>query len=822
MRIKTKAHGRKDVGRNKPGPWQRGPRYWMAMSSLVAQIAVGGRLAAPLQAQDSGGQPEGPNAPEAGAGPQTARRFDIPSGPLEEVLRSFERAAGVLVRISEAGIGRLDSPGVVGTYTVDEALRRLLDGSGVVSRHEGASTIVLSLEGVSSSIDVSERAATVASVKYTEPLRDIPQSISVVPSQIMESQGSTTLRDALRNVAGISLAAGEGGAQGDNLTIRGFTARNDMFNDGMRDFGSYYRDPFNLEEVEVLKGPSSTTFGRGTTGGVVNQATKAPQAAPLLHANLEFGTDRTRRVTADINQPLQRLGPGAAFRLNIMANDSGVAGRDIAKNRRFGLAPSLALGVGTPTVATFNYFHQSEDDIPDYGIPWLFNGPAPVNRNNYYGFKDANYLRTSADIGTIKVEHQVSSRFSLRDQVRYANYRRDVQITEARVAGVVTLATPLSQIAVARNQIAAHSTESFLDNQSDLTARFRTGFLRHAFVSGVEASRETSAPTRHAFTGVPGTSLVTPDTEQLFTGVPTVSSRVRTTAVSVGAYAIDTISLGEHIEVSGGFRWDRFDADYRQRVAPVSAFSRVDEMPSWRGAFVYKPRGNGSIYFNYGTSFNPSAESLSLSASTANLPPEKNRTFETGSKWDLSGGRLSLRGALFRTEKQNAREPDPNNSLLNVLSGTQRAQGLELEATGRLTRRWNILSSYAYVDSELTRSVAYPTAVGSRLANVAANTFNLWNNIELPWRLSAGLGGQFVGSRTASSTVPNDPTTGQLKQVPGYWVFHAMARYPLSPKMDAQVNVYNLADRYYYDQLHPGHIVPGPGRSATVGILFKF
>ena len=269
----------------------------------------------------------------------------------------------------------------------------------------------------------------------------------------MQQQGVTTLRDALRNVAGISLAAGEGGAQGDNLTIRGFTARNDLFIDGMRDFGSYYRDPFNTQEVEVLQGPSSVTFGRGSTGGVVNQATKTPGLTRFISGDVDFGTDLTRRVTLDIDQPLPSLGKGAAFRLNLMGNEGNVAGRDVAENRRFGIAPSLALGLGTPTRWTFSYFHQNADDNPDYGIPWLFNGPAPVARNNYYGFKNGNYLRTYDDIGTAKVEHDVNSHITLRNQVRYANYVRDVLITEAQIPAGVTLATPLSSITITRHEI---------------------------------------------------------------------------------------------------------------------------------------------------------------------------------------------------------------------------------------------------------------------------------------------------------------------------------------------------------------------------------
>jgi catecholate siderophore receptor len=282
------------------------------------------------------------------------------------------------------------------------------------------------------------------------------------------------------------------------------------------------------------------------------------------------------------------------------------------------------------------------------------------------------------------------------------------------------------------------------------------------------------------------------------------------------------LKLGEKLDLIGGARWDRFDADFTQSVAPIAAFKRVDEMTSLRAAIVYKPNSDGSVYFGYGSSFNPSAETLSLSASTVNLEPEKNRTYEVGSKWELFSRKLSLRGALFRTEKLNAREPDPNNPLLNVLAGQHRVNGFELEAQGNMTRRWQMLSSYAFMDSKLVKSNAFPLAVGSQLANVPRNTFSLWTNYELPIRLKIGGGGQFIDSRTASSTAPLDPVTGLVRRVPGYWVFNAVAKYPLSEHFDLQINGFNLANKYYFDQIHPGHITPGPGRSALIGINFKF
>ncbi len=650
-------------------------------------------------------------------------------------------------------------------------------------------------------------------------IRDTPQTISVVSKKTLEQQGVNTLRDALRNVAGISLAAGEGGAQGDNLTIRGFSARNDIFLDGMRDFGSYYRDPFNYESIDVLQGPTSATFGRGSTGGVVNQESKTPQAGRFISGSLQFGSDLTRRITADVNQP---LGQNTAFRLNVMGHDSQVAGRNVAENRRFGVAPSLAFGLGTTTRLTLSYYHQQADDTPDYGVPWLFNGPAPVERSSYYGFRHGNYLKTDVDIATAKVEHDFNSSLTLRNQVRYGHYNRDVQVTEARIAGTPTTDTPLDEISVARNQIAVKSLETFLNDQLDLTLRFRTGFAEHTVVTGVEGGRETSSPTRFVWSGVPGSSLLNPDDSQPFAGTAAVSSNVDTLAISAGAYAVDTVKFNRQWNLIGGVRWDRFDTRYNQSIAPAASFDRVDQQPSYRGAVVYKPKPFGSIYFEYGTSFNPSAESLSLSASNANLPPEKNRTFEVGTKWDFPARRLSVEGAVFRTEKLNAREPDPDNPLLNVLSGEQRVNGIQLSVSGRITDRWQVLSSYAYLDGKLASSQFYPQAVGAQLANVPRHTFNLWTTFALPWKLTAGAGTQFVDSRTASTITPTDPVTGLVKQIPGYWLFNAMASHPLGERVDLQLNLYNLANRKYFDEIHPAHIVPGAGFTALVGLNFKF
>jgi catecholate siderophore receptor len=803
MRIKIKDNRRS---------WRSKSKYWIAMGTLAAYAGAASSQKALAQSKSA---PRPTDPPAA----LVVRRFDIPPAILSEALAAF--TASTQIHVDLNGLGGMQSPGVTGLYTPEEALKKLLAGTGLAARFQSAQQASLQLEGGKFSVDVTGDASSIATSmpKYTAPLRDTPQTISVVPQEILVEQGVTTLRDALRNVAGISLAAGEGGAQGDNLTIRGFTARNDLFIDGMRDFGSYYRDPFNLEEVEVLQGPSSVTFGRGSTGGVVNQASKTPVLSQSISGNISAGTDLTRRMTLDVNE---QIGKTSAFRLNLMGDENNVAGRDIAENRRFGIAPSLAFGLGTATRWTLSYLHQTADDNPDYGIPWLFNQPAPVNRNNYYGFQKGNFLRTYDDIATAKVEHDFNSHFTLRDQIRYANYARDVQITEPQVLNAA-LSTPLASLQINRNQLTANSVETNLDEQLDLIARFNTGFIKHTVTTGVEAGKETSDPRRTTWTGVPTTSLLNPDDTQTFAGVPTTSSNVHTTSLTAAAYVLDTMELGKHWDLTGGFRFDRFDTAYTQSVSPAAAFNRLDPMPTWRSALVYKPVAAGSVYVSAGTSFNPSAESLALSAANANLPPEKNLTYEAGTKWDLPHHLLSFRTAVFETNKTNAREPDPNNSLLNVLAGNQRVRGAQFEVKGHLTSRWDVLSSYAYLDGKVVSSNFYPAAIGAQLANVPKNTANAWTEYRLPrnWA-EVGLGANFVDQRTASSTVPLDPITGLVKEVPSYWVLNAMVKRKLNEHVDLQVNINNLANRYYYDQLHPAHIVLGPGRSALIGLKFKF
>jgi catecholate siderophore receptor len=835
----------------------RGRKAWLTLGTLAAYAAVSITKSVPAWAQDTA-----PNAANGKPKEQqnlTVRRLDIPPGPLDVTIKAYEGITGIEISFSIPAetVAGFKSPGVKGLYTEDQALRALLAGTGLSYQigTDGAVTIAVR---AGESVVVNDNTPQLSLDRYPVPLLDTPQSITTISQAIIHEEGATTLRDTLRNAPGISLAAGEGGSQGDNLTLRGFTARNDIFLDGMRDFGSYYRDSFNYQEVEVLEGPSSVTFGRGSTGGVINQESKSPVDHRFVVAEGDFGTDITRRFAADINQPLENLGHGAAVRLNLMGNVSNVAERDVTENRRFGVAPSFALGLGTANRLTTSYFHFSEDDIPDYGIPWYFNRPAPVARHNYYGFRDGNYLRTDVDMGTIKVEHDVSDWAILRNRFRVANNHRDARITEPQLntatSGSITPSTPLNQVAVNRNQIATLSDEGLLWDQLDATAHLNKFGMRHVVVIGAEGGRETSDPVRPTFNfvnpagqtinTVPTAGLLSPNESQTFSGISAPSSNVHVTSTSYGLYLLDTIQVGSHWELIGGARFDRFLTDEKSMAYPtpkqavpggpivqgpptITYPTRLDRKPSWRAAAVYKPVSYGSIYFDYGTSFNPSAEALALTVGpagtgTANLAPEFNRSYEVGTKWDLNNARFSLRADLFRTTKDNAREASPTNSLLYVLAGTQRVDGAELVLNGRITNRWQILSSYTYMHSEVVQSQYYPASVGYRLANVPNNLFNLWTTYQPMQRLTVGGGGNYVDSRTASSTVPLDPTTGLVKQVPGYVVLNAMARYTLTDNLSLQANVFNLANRNYIDEIHPAHIVPGAGTSGLFGLNFRF
>ncbi|HJW40674.1 MAG TPA: TonB-dependent receptor, partial [Rhizomicrobium sp.] len=581
--------------------------------------------------------------------------------------------------------------------------------------------------------------------KLTEPILKTPQSISVVPAAIMQEQAAYDLRDVLRNDPNVSLHADEDSGQGDNITIRGFSARFDTYLDGMLDVGSYYRDGFDLQEVDVLTGPSSVLFGRGSTGGVIQQISKTPGLDPFYDASAIGSTDGTVRLAVDVNQPLSDT---AALRLNALSYQGGIADRDIAHYDRIGVAPSLTIGIGTPTRLTLSFLHQSEWDVPDYGVPWIdlagetVSQPAHVPHADFYGFTSDRAYDT-VDIGTATAVHDFDSALSLRDQLRYGHYQRAYQATDPTIAAVIPAGTPLSAISVTRTMRGGFSTETTLDDQFDLTAHFAALGLDHTVVTGLEASRMTSDPTVLKFAGVPSTNLIDPDPFQPFAGTTSLKSVVRASVETLAAYAVDTMKI-DRWAFTAAARLDDFNASFRNAIPAPLFLHHADLMPSYKIAAVYSLTPDASLYAVYGTSFDPSAEAVSLSGATAGLAPERSHTLEAGGKWNATEG-LLVSAALFRTIMTNLREPDPLDPTVDVLEGTAQAEGLEIQAQGRVTEEWAVLAGYTYLDARILSS-PNPDA-GSRLQNAPRHSVKLWSTYDLPFRLTIGAGMNYQSSR---------------------------------------------------------------------------
>jgi catecholate siderophore receptor len=686
---------------------------------------------------------------------------------------------------------------------------------------------------------VGELSPSSTSPKYTQPLLDTPQTVTIIPSAIYEAQAQTTLRDALRNTPGITIQAGEGGAApGDNVYVRGFTARNDVSIDGVRDPGVVSRDLFNVDQIEVAKGPASAITGRGSTGGAINLATKMARLDEFTRVDLTAGTDAYGRATLDHDRTVGETG---AVRINLMWQNAGVPGRDEVERRSWGLAPSFALGLGTDTRFYLNLVHAQQDNLPDYGLPVVL--PANVSAgstiadldwSNFYGLlaRDREEVRT--DSATFIFEHDFNDHVSLRSLTRAGRNDRDAIVTAPRAAANATQGTGFDPAIpqVRRNDMKSQDRgDAILAHQTSISASWMAGRVKHDLVAGVELAREKQdSYTRVEASGLlpPVADLFDPDPRQPYdSAVRRNGAATHARGDTMALFAFDTLSFNEHWLVSGGLRWERFDVDFTSIATPAAPatagvetdFTRSDDMLSWRAGLVYKPVATGSLYLAAGSSFNPVADGnqgIVLGASGANdsaLGPEKSRTVELGLKWEWFGGRLNFSGAVFDAQKTNARA---NDGLGNtVLAGNQRIQGVELGMAGEIRRGWNVFAGYAYMDSEITES-PNPLEQDRELAFVPRNTFNLWTSYATgPW--SFGAGAQFTDSYFVSSVNPT-PAQAAMRDFTRYWLFSAMAGYRVNETVSLQLNATNLADERYVERALTGHFSPGPGRAILLGL----
>lgn len=784
-------------------------RKRFAVGALVACSALGAKVDS-VAAQTTTGRAGGSGQPAE----LPLRQFDIPAGSVAEALRAFESITGIRVRadVDREVFANYKTPGVSGLLPAADALGQILSQSGLTYRFVNNRTVAISLRTVSEAIDVMAPAPVVSSPKFTQPLLDTPRTVAVITDEVFVAQGATTLRDVLRNTPGITFQAGEGGsAPGDSFSMRGFSAANDVFVDGVRESSAYSRDAFNLEQVEVIKGPSGVIAGRGGTGGAVNLVTKTPRLEPFTRASLAGGNAAFRRVMVDTNLALSMF-DDAAFRIAAMHTASDTPGRDLVHNSSWGVAPSLSFGIGKPSRFTIAFQHVTQDNVPDYGLPWaaLEEG---VDQSNFYGLEGYDYEDVTSDVATASYDRDLASGWTLRNVSRWADNHRDSAITAPRPPN-----RQLQQRLMDQGQ---------LTNQTSLSGSFRTGSVEHDFVGGVEIGRETTFVRRQAqSTNQPQTDLSDPDPGQSPIGpMPVNNGDPQDTSLSLaGIYVADTLQLGQQWELTAGLRWD--DVDVESELTDVSTgqttlLERADRMLSWNTGVVYKPRANASLYVSAGTSFNPSVEASTggavlsdspTSASNVNLAPEESRNLEVGGKWEAVRGRLVATGAIFRTEKTNARTRGERNEPY-VLDGEQLVEGVEIGMTGNITDRWSVLASFAHLDSEFTASVN-PLEEGAALAFVPENSFNVWSEAQVIPRLSLGAGAQFMDSvfRNAENTA----------EVPSYWLLSAMASYDVSQLLTLRLNVNNLADEQFVDRVGGGHYIPGARRSIMLSAEVDF
>lgn len=690
----------------------------------------------------------------------------------------------------------------------------------------------LTVKGQTDSGYKTERSA---SVKYVKPLLETPQTVNVVPPEVIREQQALSLRQVLSNVSGITFNAGEGGGgSGDSINIRGFSANANMQIDGLRDSAQTSRtDTFNIEQVEVIKGPNSVFGGAGTTGGSINIISKQPLLRDFTEIGAGLGTDGYHRLTLDANQTLKGVGVDSAFRLNLMAHENDVPGRDEIDRERWGIAPSLALGLSEDTRLTLSYFHQRDDNLPDYGVPALDGRRlAGVDRDAYFGWKNLDKERIERDAFTVQLEHDFSDTLSLQNLTRYSRVNRDTVISASHVNRT---SVPAGNYLPAGPQASGRdvTTEMWI-NQTNLRASFDTAGLAHELVSGVEVSRENlEIKTYNHGLGAavyPGGGFDLSNPPGHWNG-PVNKATTGYTENQLdnrALYVFDSIALSPQWDLNLGLRYDWLDAENEAFSADHVRTGRVssrDEELSSRAGLVYKPTDNGRIYVAWGTSFNPSAENAvsnggGLNANTNELKPEENETWELGTKWELFGGRLMLDGALFRVEKKNAREQLADSSY--IMAGEQRVQGVELGATGKLSERWSVFANYTFLDSETLKSETDPAREGQALGNTPPHSFNLWTTYELPAGWTLGYGARYVSERNVTSS-----TQAKLDS---YWLHNAMLGYKVNENLDLQLNVNNLFDKTYVERVRQNigtdsrssAIEYGDARSAILSATLRF
>ncbi len=644
-----------------------------------------------------------------------------------------------------------------------------------------------------------------SATKTATPLRDVPQSVTVVTRQLIQDQLMTSMGDVIRYVPGVALHQGENNR--DQVIIRGNSSSADFFVDGVRDDVQYYRDLYNLERVEALKGPNAMIFGRGGGGGVINQVTKEAGFGSLQEVDVQGGSYSNKRVTADFDRPINDK---LALRLNGLYEDSG-SFRDSVDLERSGIAPTLTYVPGDATKVTLGYEHLRDRRTADRGITSFQGRPADVDIDTFYGDPNNSHVRADVDLASVNVEHRFGG-LTLHNRTTYGDYDRGYQNF---VPGAVS--ADKSQVTLTSYNNATKRQNLF--NQTDLTYGLNTGSMRHTFLVGAEVGRQLTDNFRNTgFFNNTATSILVPynnptiNTPVTFRQSATDADNHLRTEVSA-IYAQDQVELTPHLQLVAGLRFDRFDLQYHNN-RNGDDLSRVDNLVSPRAGIIVKPIETLSLYGSYSVSYLPSSgdQFSSLTTITEQVKPEEFENLEVGVKWDASD-RLSLTTSIYRLDRTNTRATDPNDPTRIVQTGAQRTNGFEIGVNGQITSAWSIAGGYAYQDASVT-SATVAARKGAIVGQVPRNTLSLWNNYQFMPKMGAALG--LIYRSEMFATIDNSVT------LPGYTRADAAVYYSLTQSLRLQLNVENLFDKKYWANADSNtNLSPGSPRAVRLGLTAK-
>jgi catecholate siderophore receptor len=655
------------------------------------------------------------------------------------------------------------------------------------------------------------RASKTRVGKVVQDPHDVPQAITTITRSLMDEQEANSLKEALRNVSGLSFNAAEGGRSGDNMMLRGFYTFGDIYLDGIRDTAQYNREVFNTEQVDVLRGAAAMLFGRGQAGGVINQVSKTPMLYGINKVSVGVGTDGYLETKADLNQ---RIGETTAIRLNVMNRDedsprSNPVTGTTPEIHRQGFAPSISFGLGTDHEVTLSHLWLQTNDRPDYGVP--FNSAAKKPETNYaksnaYWGVSGQFDESETNVTTLNYLYKISPDTQWRTVARGANYRRSYW------AGAPQNGAPSTNGGSAKTR--EFDTDNFV-LQSDFNTAFNLFGMKNELVTGVEYLKEGSK--RWALQNLGTASNPVYKSGHYTSAAPNTYS-----GDTYSAYVQDTVEFVRDWKLTVGVRRDEMRSEY-QAPSGTSATSYRGDFGenSYRTGLSWQPTAAQHYYVGWSDSFSPTADLYQLSGSQ--YPAERSKVSEIGAKWLLLDGNLAFRTALYHAVKDWERNTDLE-STASILTKKRESNGIELELAGRFTDNWEVFSGLSLIDAEILEvapSNGNKNFVGQMPRNTPKQTFNLWTTYKLPMGFKVGGGMEFKSKRYGGA--PTGTGAFNPNWVPSYTRWDAMLSYD-QPKYAVKLSVQNVFDKLYYDAIYDngGFTYVGQPRRVILSTEYKF